>query len=350
MDWLATLSLVFGGCCSNAITLEQVTSTHPHIGSLLTFLQFLVVALYGLPQHLTWTSYGLPRLKPRTVPLLLYLVQVTLFSFISLLNNAAFAYRIPMSVHIIFRSGGLIVGMVLGWTVRGKKYSLIQVASVVLVTIGVVLTTLSASQRSLLTTAHEDAQTYASGIAMLSLALLLSGFLGLVQDWTYSTYARRSSGAVPWQESMFYLHFLSLPLFLFVRDDITSQLRSIHHSSSSSLSAHMPIPTVYLPLILNTLTQLVCVAGVNRLTTRVHALTVTLVLVVRKAVSLVLSVVGDGVVVKYAARAMTRESPRTRNNMDVDARMMWTGAALVMIGTVGYSFGSIKKQDNKKEE
>ncbi|KAM6495483.1 UAA transporter [Amanita muscaria] len=335
MSMLATLSLVFGGCCSNAITLEQVTSTHPHIGSLLTFLQFLVVALYGLPQHLTWTSYGLPRLKPRTVPLLLYLVQVTLFSFISLLNNAAFAYRIPMSVHIIFRSGGLIVSMVLGWTVRGKKYSLVQVASVVLVTIGVVLTTLSASQRSLSTTAHKDAQTYASGIAMLSLALLLSGFLGLVQDWTYSTYAS------PWQESMFYLHFLSLPLFLFVRDDISSQLRSIHHSSS-----HVPIPTVYLPLILNTLTQLVCVAGVNRLTTRVHALTVTLVLVVRKAVSLVLSVVGDGAVVKYAARAMTRESPRT---MDVDARMIWTGAALVMVGTIGYSFGSIKKQDKKEE-
>jgi hypothetical protein len=41
----------------------------------------------------------------------------------------------------------------------------------------------------------------------------------------------------------------------------------------------------------NTLTQLLCTAGVNRLTTRVPALTMTLVLVVRnKAVSLVLSV------------------------------------------------------------
>ena len=317
---------------SNALTLEQLTSTHPRFGSLITYFQFLVVSLYGLPQHLVWTPSG-PRFKPRTVPLAPYLVQVGLFYLISLLNNAAFAYRIPMSVHIIFRSGGLVVSMLLGWIV-GKRYRPMQVASVLVVTVGVALTTLSASSRSSKTTAAADsngtAYTYATGIAILSLALLLSGLLGLVQDWTYTTYGRGGAGSSkPWQESMFYLHFLSLPLFIFVRDDLSSQLRAMYSPSSPRLFS-TNIPTVYIPLVLNSLTQLVCVAGVNRLTTRVSALTVTLVLVVRKAVSLVLSVVGDG----YTARVM-------------DPRMMWTGAVLVMLGTAGYSIAGARK--SKKE-
>lgn len=105
---------------SNAITLEQLTSEYPSVGSLITFFQFLVISLHGLPKHIAWTRYG-PRFKPRRIPLTPYLIQVILFYFISLLNNAAFAYRIPMSVHIIFRSGGLIISMLLGWVVNGKR-------------------------------------------------------------------------------------------------------------------------------------------------------------------------------------------------------------------------------------
>lgn len=106
---------------SNAITLEQLTSQYPNAGSLITLFQFLVVSIFGLPKHIKWTPYG-PRFKPRRIPLTTYLVQVALFYLISLLNNAAFGYQIPMAVHIIFRSGGLIISMMLGWLISGKRY------------------------------------------------------------------------------------------------------------------------------------------------------------------------------------------------------------------------------------
>ena len=119
--WLTAISLIFGGCCSNAITLEQLTLQHPNSGSVLTVLQFLLISLHGLPKFLIWTCYG-PRFRPRRVPITQYLIQVVLFYLVSLLNNAAFAYRIPMAVHIIFRSGGLVVSMFIGWLVSNKRY------------------------------------------------------------------------------------------------------------------------------------------------------------------------------------------------------------------------------------
>jgi UDP-xylose/UDP-N-acetylglucosamine transporter B4 len=62
---------------------------------------------------------------------------------------------------------------------------------------------------------------------------------------------------------------------------------------------------------------------VHRLTGKVSSLTVTLTLVVRKAVSLVISVLlygGDG-----------------KGNVK-----MWAGAVLVLAGTIGYSMGGMK--------
>lgn len=246
-------------------------------------------------------------------------------------------------------------------------------ASVLLVTAGVILTTLSASSSSSKARAQPKdgavppASAYATGIAILTLALVLSGFLGLVQDWTYTRYTRspapapapakdKSKGlqpAEPWQESMFYLHFLSLPMFLFIRTDLVAQHRALQANPQlvvdvpwmlhtlrlrvpTSLSTFLglrrqwalppsvALPAAYVPLALTTLTALVCVAGVNRLTSRVSSLTVTLLLVVRKAVSLVISIV-------------------LFRSQGADTGRMWAGAAMVFLGTMGYAAGSQKK-------
>lgn len=83
------------------------------------------------PSHMTilvpqsrWNPVGFIRnlrLKERKIPIKVWLLQVVLFFFISLLNNAAFGYAVPMSVHIIFRSGGLVINMIVGWAVGGRR-------------------------------------------------------------------------------------------------------------------------------------------------------------------------------------------------------------------------------------
>ncbi|THH13323.1 hypothetical protein EW146_g6882 [Bondarzewia mesenterica] len=299
-----------------------------------------------------------------------------------------------MPVHIIFRSGGLVVSMLMGWLIMRRRYTLTQVFSVLLVTFGVVLTTFSASvpKKKASASSHDAAlHSYITGIAILTLALVFSGFLGIVQDKTYSHYGNytkpTNSSAPPngafrpktsetsktetkddrpdtWQESMFYLHFLSLPIFILVRHDIATQAQALlsspalhlslpfrlpasplpHTPTSLYLQTSSPLPppapplqtlTLTLPsalpaLFLNTLTQLLCVAGVNRLTTRVTSLTVTLILVVRKAVSLVLSVM--------------------LFKQEASWGMLWAGACLVFAGTVGYSMGGKSKSKGQSEE
>ncbi|KAH9853968.1 UAA transporter family-domain-containing protein, partial [Lenzites betulinus] len=334
-DWTTTLSLIFGGCCSNALTLEHLTRAHPHAGSLITFAQFVLISLHGLPKFVVFSSppssasastspttsnpsprhgsrWGrwIPRLRARRTPLAPYLAQVALFYALSLLNNAAFAYGIPMAVQIIFRSGGLVVSMLMGWLLAGKRYNTTQILSVLLVTAGVALTTFSAAtpkktappspnssssakgpdsgEEESFAGMSREQWRYATGIALLTLALVLSGLLGIVQDWTYARYVRAGAPAAsnghgaphppgedekhenghanghanghvngsasakaqaaqstepePWQESMFYLHFLSLPMFYFVRHDLAAQARALAASPPVHLSLPFPLP------------------------------------------------------------------------------------------------------------
>ena len=84
------------------------------------------------------------------------------------------------------------------------------------------------------------------------------------------------------------------------------------------------------------------------LTTRVSALTVTLVLVVRKATSLVLSVKG-GVLWRGVARLFGGVGGGVgKKYQDVNGTMLWTGAALVMLGTVGYTLGTAKRTEKTR--
>ena len=109
---------------SNALTLEELTSKYPNVGHLVTFFQFLVIAIHGFPKHFIvtrWRGIPIPKLKPRQIPFSAYIVQVVLFSLLSILNNKAFSYLVPMPVHIIFRSGGLIISMLMGRFFLNKR-------------------------------------------------------------------------------------------------------------------------------------------------------------------------------------------------------------------------------------
>ncbi|RKP15120.1 UAA transporter [Piptocephalis cylindrospora] len=300
--WFPVLSLIFGGCCANVLALEAMVSEAPHSANLFTAAQFLIVALLNLPAHTHWPKGSwFPRLAPRKVPMTRWIGQVALHLSISLLNNVALGYQIPIPLHIVFRSAGLLVSMLLGALVAKKRYATMQIVSVLAVSAGVILSTLSSSSStsSKGQSKEESYSQYLIGISLLSVALLLSGFLGLYQEKTYAKYGNQ------WREGLFYGHFLALPFFfIFFRDiqeqsaiynasqpmQLTHLARGTPFASLSPLIPSMAFPRLWIQLGVNLVTQYICVLGVNRLTGIASALTLNLVLNVRKLTSLVLSV------------------------------------------------------------
>jgi len=135
------------------------------------------------------------------------------------------------------------------------------------------------------------------------MSLFLSGVLGILQEKTYKQYGAH------WREGVFYTHPLALPIFFFLISDVTRGLKVLSRdealSTQNALLSQLPIPAsvldkipidsiaikpIYVVLLMNLATQLVCVFGVNRLTSAVSSVSTNLVLTARKALSLVLSV------------------------------------------------------------
>lgn len=349
-EWSLTLSLIFGGCCANAYYLEEATRQQPSCGTLLTFLHFACTTLQTLPGQLEWKdSTAFPRLRTPAVPVSRWAMQVLLYFASSLLNNSAFAFHVPVPVHIIFRSGGLVVNMALGWLIHRRRYSPLQIVSVVAVTGGVIAATLATTPSSSDAAAASSSSTassltYFSGIGLLVLALVLSSLMGLYQEGTFAQY-----GSQHWREALFYNHFLSMPLFAIRRGTLAAewaqakagpriQLGPSYFTTAGKTGGArnaqgllgLDVPALFPSLLLNILTQLLCINGVNRLTAQVSSLTVTLVLVVRKAVSLAISVL-----VLAPARGEAQQE---------GVVMLAAGAAAVCLGTVGYAVGAGQQQ------
>ncbi|KAJ7765656.1 UAA transporter [Mycena metata] len=280
LDWSSLLSMVLGGCCTNFWAYEQLLMMNPRIGSALTFSQMLFIAAQSLPAFLVFRpGHRLPRLKPRQVPLRHWAAQVIAMSTSALLYNWAFAYNVPLMILIVFRSAGLAVSMIFGFLFAGKRYTVMQVVSVIFVSVGVILTTLarpSAAKQSGHMESAEDLRKYTIGISMLITSLVFTGVYGLLQERTYRKYGPC------WREGVFYTHFLSLPVFLFLVRDVEQGLRSLSEEPSATAA--------WLILGLNLCSQLVCVSGVNKLSSQVSAVSTNLVLTARKAISLCFSV------------------------------------------------------------
>jgi UDP-xylose/UDP-N-acetylglucosamine transporter B4 len=101
-----------------------------------------------------------------------------------------------------------------------------------------------------------------------------------------STLATLSAQSSPTQLSLLPL----LPPSLALSPDGPSWLPRLVDMLGVDLKLELPVKQIWTALALNVLTQAVCVTGVNRLTSRVSSLTTTLILTLRKALSLFLSI------------------------------------------------------------
>ncbi|XP_068170057.1 UDP-xylose and UDP-N-acetylglucosamine transporter [Antennarius striatus] len=305
------IALVFIGCCSNVVSLELLVRDFPGCGNIVTFAQFLFIAVEGL---ISEAKFG--RKKP-VIPVRNYIIMVTMFFTVSVINNYALNFNIAMPLHMIFRSGSLIANMILGIIILRKKYSPSKYLSIALISFGIfVCTVMSAKQVDVVSEIPEKQgfsalMRWLIGIAMLTFALLMSARMGIFQETLYKEFGKHP------KEALFYNHCLPLPGFMLLYTDIYNHC--IYFSQSSPVVipvTGMTVPIMWIYLLVNVLTQYVCIRGVFILTTECTSLTVTLVVTLRKFLSLIFSI-------------LYFQNPFTIWH--------WMGTAVVFVGTLLYT-------------
>lgn len=296
-EWAKSLVFIFGGCCSTIIALENIISIEPKTGDLVTFCQFLFVAIEGFLRRIKFNnpiknkSVKIISLEKNVVPLYKWVIMVLLFFSSSLLNSWAFSYHISVPLHIIFRSGSLLMNMLFSYLILKKKYSIRQVIDVIMITVGIIMATLTSAKEK--AEEHEQASfnQWIMGILVLLFALIIGSVLGVYQEIIYKQYGK------VWKEALFYSHVLSLPCFLYLRKNIVAEINTFNkfpryeYNIPGYPSFKISIPISWLYLIVNVLSQFFCVTGVHKLSSISTSLTLNLVLSLRKFASLMLSVI-----------------------------------------------------------
>jgi UDP-xylose/UDP-N-acetylglucosamine transporter B4 len=181
------------------------------------------------------------------------------------------------------------MNMVIGFLVFQKRYGVGQILCALSINAGLVMLTLTAKAKSEAagsTTASSataaGAPTQLLGIGLLCITVVLSALLGLLQDNVFriGRSSRGSSAVDPapiWAESMFFCHVLCLPFFF-----LTPMLQELTQFELRGTDGGL--------VLVSALTQYVCIRGVYQLVEQTSSFTMTLVLTLRKFVSLAVSI------------------------------------------------------------
>ncbi|KAK0182083.1 hypothetical protein PV327_000252 [Microctonus hyperodae] len=288
MQVALAISLVFFGCCTNVVFLELLIKEDPGSGNLITFAQFLLISLEGF---IFTSKFG--TVKPR-IGIKDYMILVVMFFLTSVCNNYAFDFNIPMPLHMIFRAGSLMANMIMGIIILKKQYVFSKYLSVFMITLGIIICTIVSGQEvkstqkvtenSIPATPMETFFWWTLGISLLTIALFISARMGLYQEVLYKKYGKHP------QEALYYTHLLPLPFFLTLAPNIWHHtLIAINSDPIAILGILIPKNILY--LIGNIITQYMCISSVFILTTECTSLTVTLVVTLRKFISLLFSIV-----------------------------------------------------------
>jgi len=274
--------IVLVGCCSNVVFLELLVKEAAGIGNLVTFLQFAVIATEGF-----LFTMDMGRTTPK-VPFGAWLKLVVMYFLVSVVNNYALNFHIPMPLHMIFRAGSLLANMIMGVVLLGKEYTPAKYASVMMISIGIATCTIMSAQTNQIKDS-EGAETdnfwLSIGIGLLTFALFMSARMGIYQEVIYKEHGKHP------KEAMFFLHALPLPGFLLLAPDIYNHLVISFNSSPLLIPLlNIQIPCMIVYLLGNVITQYICISAVFVLTTECASLTVTLVVTLRKFLSLLFSI------------------------------------------------------------
>ncbi|CAJ0604440.1 unnamed protein product [Cylicocyclus nassatus] len=275
------------GCVGCQAGVELLQKEVKNSLNLLTLATCVFVSLQGLIFHSKMLTVR------QEIPTRVYLKIVIIFFIVNLCNNTAIKCDIYFPLFIIFKSGSLLANILFGLLLRGHSYTTREIFSVFVVTGGIVIFTLASYENK----PSDPSSTFDFfgippffiGVALLSIALMLSAYLGVCQEEMYARYGKHA------KESMFMVHTLSIPGYALLGGEIIQAFHAANTTEPFSLLGYdLIVPTAWVYIVGICVLQYVCIDNVYRLTALTTSLNVTMVISVRKFLSLFVSFAAFG--------------------------------------------------------
>lgn len=230
------------GCIGNCYVLEEIAVHNRNYGIELTGLQFLFNAVV--------TYYFAGELKHHKKVALMAL----LFWLANVLTNYSFNYQVSITIGALIKSSNLIMTELLNVYLKKKPFSAKRLGACGLITTGLLVLLLSKS--------HSGQYSDWRGISFLLVGVAFGLWLTQLQG--------DLSKSMSWITLMFWSNAMALPLFLLVSKvpDITPGL-----------------------MFISSISQAVCIVGVNLLFTKYSSTTVIALMTIRKVITIIISTI-----------------------------------------------------------
>ncbi|QPG74423.1 hypothetical protein FOA43_001752 [Brettanomyces nanus] len=220
--------------------------------------------------------------------------------------------------------------MIIGYLVYGKIYEFGQILGSCVISLGIIVVTYSnitdhVSNNSIASEQpNGDLLSFIKGLVILIGVTMLTSFLSLYNE-SSNRIVSKSNGQANWKENLLYSHLYGLPFFLIMSKSLFSEYQLIEN-----LRKKHEYGKYWWLLLVNNVTQLLCVTGVNRLAVVTSAVTLGVILLMRRFISLLLSMI----------LFKNRLSP-----------LGIMGTLMVFIGAAIYSYtvGKIRDEKSKKD-
>lgn len=300
------LASIFCGCQANVFLLELIITGSPHTYYALTCAQYVCVALLTLPlllrlkaphEQLEGASDVWPfRWRRSRIALRQKLLLAVVAWAMSVGNNIVFGFHVSVPLHATFRSSSLMLNMLAGYLFFNKSFTAPQVAAALAICLGLVaLATEKSRKSSAAARSAADAGVptwyWACGVGILVATTACTTALSVYQEYMYrcARAAEAAAGRPPqdddaapmWAEALCSSHLFAVPLFLVQPRRLYTEFALIEPGSQ-------------LHVVLNCVTQVMCITGVYLMNNKTSAFTLTLTLTLRKLATFVLSVVYFG--------------------------------------------------------
>lgn len=281
---LFTTLVIIGGVGCN-IAFETLSKEDPGCASVTSLFQYILTIAEGLPKVRQL-------LQKRNIPLYWHVLFVFLMFVTAYAGNKSVEWHVPFPLYLIIKSSNLVANVLCGWLILGKRYRLPQILAMVVLTVGVFIATIASRPKNLANESGDDDQLDSImiiGVLLCTLSTFTMAALGNLQELVFSRYGKH------YDEVLFLMHLLGLPLFAFDLANIRGHLHTWVSPQLSTWHIWMPfietlrVPKIWALLMMNIMCCHLCKHSFFALLGSTSSLTATLAITMYRFAGILLS-------------------------------------------------------------